>query len=57
MVVIHKDRPPFEYAVLVTSLPEGEVLAIAQMSRKSVSCPSGGLVSWPREVVRRRTVG
>ncbi len=33
MVVIHKDRPLFEYAVLVTSLPEGEVLTIAQMYR------------------------
>jgi hypothetical protein len=33
MVVIRKDRPIFEYAVLVTSLPEGEVLTIAQMYR------------------------
>jgi hypothetical protein len=33
MVVINKDRPVYEYAVLVTSLPEGEVLTIAQMYR------------------------
>lgn len=33
IVVIHKDRPIFEYAVLVTSLPEGAVPPIAQMYR------------------------
>jgi len=33
MTVIPKDRPLYEYAVLVTSLPEGEILTIAQLYR------------------------
>ncbi|HEU0124190.1 MAG TPA: transposase [Bryobacteraceae bacterium] len=38
MVVMNKDRPLFEYAVLATSLPEGEVLTIAQMYRDRADC-------------------
>jgi len=33
MTVIPKDRPMYEYAVLVTSLPESEILTIAQLYR------------------------
>jgi hypothetical protein len=33
MVSIPKDRPVYEYAVLVTSLPGGEVLSVAQLYR------------------------